>query len=102
MNEDLFVEPDSVAGDAHDEASPGLEGTPSESEAPVEEALMPDSSNEEYLAQYSETLEAISVSVEGIGQRLDTITNCLIVTMVGIALLVGVFASNILAKYFRA
>lgn len=37
-----------------------------------------------------------------INQRLDTISNILLVSMIGIALVVGVLACNIFAKYFRS
>ena len=37
-----------------------------------------------------------------INQRLDTITNILLVSMIGIALVVGVLACSIFAKYFRS
>lgn len=40
--------------------------------------------------------------VHYINQRLDTITNILLVSMVGIALVTGILACSIFAKYFRS
>lgn len=37
-----------------------------------------------------------------INQRLDTISNILLVSMIGISLVVGVLACSIFAKYFRS
>lgn len=43
----------------------------------------------------------VSVVEEG-NQRLDTMTNCMIVIMVGVALVLGAVLSNIFSKYYNA
>ena len=61
-------------------------------------------SNAESIADASasaEMMQEISVATAEINQKLDTVTNCLVVVTVGIALVVGVIASSIMAKFIR-
>lgn len=53
----------------------------------------------------TEETSDISALVEqtiAINQKLDTISNTLIVSMVGLALVIGILACNIFSRYFKA
>ena len=45
---------------------------------------------------------ALVEQVTYINQKLDTVTNILLVSMVGIGVLVGVITCNIFSRYFKA
>lgn len=46
--------------------------------------------------------ETLVEQVSQINQKLDTVSNVLIVSMVGIAILVGITACNIFSRYFKS
>lgn len=91
MNEDLRVTSNTTENDIQD-----VEPT-----APGNDASVEDSINQEYMLQYADDLQVLVASTKEVNQRLDTMTNCMIVGMVGIALVVGILACSIFGRYFR-
>lgn len=71
-------------------------------DARTEDVALPDAETLTETSPSAETLQEIAVATAEINQKLDTVTNCLIVAMVGIALVVGVVASTILSRFFHA
>lgn len=53
---------------------------------------------QEQTQDYTELVE----QVQYINQRLDTVTNVLIVSMIALGILVGIMACNIFSRYFKS
>lgn len=54
---------------------------------------------QEYI-DYSKDMGTLITEIQTVSQRLDTMTNIMLVSMVGLGLVVGILASNIFARYF--
>lgn len=76
-----------------DEVSEITEDSKEQTEQPKE------TEQDSYLTTNTEILVE---QVSQINQKLDTVSNVLIVSMVGIAILVGITACNIFSRYFKA
>ena len=58
-------------------------------------------SEPEHQAQTQDYTELVE-QVQYINQRLDTMTNVLIVTMIALGMVVGIIACDIFSRYFRS
>lgn len=85
MNENLLDNQETVVDDAR-----------------TEDVALSDAETLTETSPSAETVQEIAVATAEINQKLDTVTNCLIVAMVGVALVVGVVASTILSRFFHA
>lgn len=54
---------------------------------------------QEYI-DYSKDMGTLITEIQTVSQRLDTMTNIMLVSMVGLGLVVGILACNIFARYF--
>lgn len=64
----------------------------------TQEVQTSESEKQEQTQDYTELVE----QVQYINQRLDTVTNVLIVSMIALGILVGIMACNIFSRYFKS
>lgn len=64
----------------------------------TQEVQTSESEKQEQTQDYTELVE----QVQYINQRLDTMTNVLIVTMIALGMVVGIIACDIFSRYFRS
>ena len=64
----------------------------------TQEVQTSESEKQEQTQDYTELVE----QVQYINQRLDTVTNVLIVTMIALGMVVGIIACDIFSRYFRS
>lgn len=64
----------------------------------TQEVQISESEKQEQTQDYTELVE----QVQYINQRLDTMTNVLIVTMIALGMVVGIIACDIFSRYFRS
>lgn len=64
----------------------------------TQEVQTSESEKQEQTQDYTELVE----QVQYINQRLDTMTNVLIVTMIALGMVVGIIACDIFSRYFKS
>lgn len=67
-------------------------------EEKTQEVQTSEPEKQEQTQGYTELVE----QVQYINQRLDTVTNVLIVSMIALGILVGIMACNIFSRYFKS
>ena len=70
----------------------------SDVEENTQEVQTSEPEKQEQAQDYTELVE----QVQYINQRLDTMTNVLIVTMIALGMVVGIIACDIFSRYFRS
>ena len=69
-----------------------------EEEEKTQEVQTSEPEQEEQTQDYTELVE----QVQYINQRLDTMTNALVVTMIALGIVVGIIACDIFSRYFKS
>lgn len=83
-----------------------------ENEAGTNKDISPDSKEEVHTSELSPSVQedtgypaeigTLTAELQTVNQRLDTMTNIILVIMVGLGLVVGILACNIFARYFTS
>lgn len=88
------------------------ESNTTETEAGTNTDISPDSKEEVHTSELSPSAQedtgypaeigTLTAELQTVNQRLDTMTNIILVIMVGLGLVVGILACNIFARYFTS
>ena len=96
MNEEDIVE---TSKDNNEDISSSKVSDVEEKEEEKTQEFQPSElEQKEQTQDYAELVE----QVQYINQRLDTVTNVLIVSMIALGILVGIMACNIFSRYFKS
>lgn len=95
MNEEDIVE---TSKDNNEDISSSKVSDVEEKEENTQEVQTSEPEQQAQTQDYTELVE----QVQYINQRLDTMTNVLIVTMVALGMVVGIIACDIFSRYFRS
>lgn len=95
MNEKDIVE---TSKDNNEDISSSKVSDVEEKEENTQEVQTSEPEQQAQTQDYTELVE----QVQYINQRLDTMTNVLIVTMVALGMVVGIIACDIFSRYFRS
>lgn len=96
MNEKDIVE--TSKGNNEDISSSKVSDVEEKKEENTQEVQTSEPEKQEQTQDYTELVE----QVQYINQRLDTMTNVLIVTMIALGMVVGIIACDIFSRYFRS
>lgn len=81
-----------------DISSPKVSDVEEKKEEKTQEVQTSEPEKQEQTQDYTELVE----QVQYINQRLDTVTNVLIVSMVALGMVVGIIACDIFSRYFKS
>lgn len=95
MNEKDIVE---TSKDNNEDISSSKVSDVEEKEENTQEVQTSEPEQQAQTQDYTELVE----QVQYINQRLDTMTNVLIVTMIALGMVVGIIACDIFSRYFRS
>lgn len=95
MNEKDIVE---TSKDNNEDISSSKVSDVEEKEENTQEVQTSEPEQQAQTQDYTELVE----QVQYVNQRLDTMTNVLIVTMIALGMLVGIIACDIFSRYFRS
>ena len=95
MNEEDIVE---TSKDNNEDISSSKVSDVEEKEENTQEVQTSEPEHQAQTQDYTELVE----QVQYINQRLDTMTNVLIVTMIALGMVVGIIACDIFSRYFRS
>lgn len=95
MNENDILE---TSKDNNEDISSSKVSDVEEKEENTQEVQTSEPEKQEQTQDYTELVE----QVQYINQRLDTITNVLIVSMIALGVVVGIIACDIFSRYFRS
>lgn len=95
MNEEDIVE---TSKDNNEDISSSKVSDVEEKEENTQEVQTSEPEQKEQTQDYTELVE----QVQYINQRLDTMTNVLIVTMIALGMVVGIIACDIFSRYFKS
>ncbi len=95
MNEKDIVE---TSKDNNEDISSSKVSDVEEKEENTQEVQTSEPEHQAQTQDYTELVE----QVQYINQRLDTMTNVLIVTMIALGMVVGIIACDIFSRYFRS
>ena len=95
MNEKDVVE---TSKDNNEDISSSKVSDVEEKEENTQEVQTSEPEKQEHTQDYTELVE----QVQYINQRLDTMTNVLIVSMIALGMVVGIIACDIFSRYFRS
>lgn len=95
MNEKDILE---TSKDNNEDISSSKVSDVEEKEETTQEVQTSEPEKQEQTQDYTELVE----QVQYINQRLDTMTNVLIVTMIALGMVVGIIACDIFSRYFRS
>ena len=95
MNEKDIVE---TSKDNNEDISSSKVSDVEEKEENTQEVQTSEPEKQEQTQDYTELVE----QVQYINQRLDTMTNVLIVTMIALGMVVGIIACDIFSRYFKS
>ena len=95
MNEEDIVE---TSKDNNEDISSSKVSDVEEKEENTQEVQTSEPEQQAQTQDYTELVE----QVQYINQRLDTMTNVLIVTMIALGMVVGIIACDIFSRYFRS
>lgn len=95
MNEKDIVE---TSKDNNEDISSSKVSNVEEKEENTQEVQTSEPEQQAQTQDYTELVE----QVQYINQRLDTMTNVLIVTMIALGMVVGIIACDIFSRYFRS
>ena len=96
MNEENIVE--TPESNNEDISSPKISDVEEKGEEKTQEVQTSKPEQEEQTQDYTELVE----QVQYINQRLDTMTNVLVVTMIALGIVVGIIACDIFSRYFKS
>lgn len=96
MNEKDIVE--TSKDNNEDISSSKVSDVEEKKEENTQEVQTSEPEKQEQAQDYTELVE----QVQYINQRLDTMTNVLIVTMIALGMVVGIIACDIFSRYFRS
>lgn len=96
MNEKDIVE--TSKDNNEDISSSKVSDVEEKKEENTQEVQTSEPEKQEQTQDYTELVE----QVQYINQRLDTMTNVLIVTMIALGMVVGIIACDIFSRYFRS
>lgn len=96
MNEKDIVE--TSKDNNEDISSSKVSDVEGKKEEQTQEVQTSEPEKQEQTQDYTELVE----QVQYINQRLDTVTNVLIVTMIALGMVVGIIACDIFSRYFRS
>lgn len=96
MNEKDIVE--TSKDNNEDISSSKVSDVEEKKEENTQEVQTSEPEKQEQTQDYTELVE----QVQYINQRLDTVTNVLIVTMIALGMVVGIIACDIFSRYFRS
>ena len=96
MNEKDIVE--TSKDNNEDISSSKVSDVEEKKEEKTQEVQTSEPEKQEQTQDYTELFE----QVQYINQRLDTMTNVLIVTMIALGMVVGIIACDIFSRYFRS
>lgn len=96
MNEKGIVE--TSKDNNEDISSSKVSDVEEKKEENTQEVQTSEPEKQEQMQDYTELVE----QVQYINQRLDTMTNILIVTMIALGMVVGIIACDIFSRYFRS
>lgn len=98
------LEESEVADGTETSGTDAVQTSESEQEKTEEPKETEESEKTEETDSTNETsdISALVEQTTAINQKLDTISNTLIVSMVGLALVIGILACNIFSRYFKA
>lgn len=96
MNEKDIVE--TSKDNNEDISSSKVSDVEEKKEEKAQEVQTSEPEKQEQTQDYTELVE----QVQYINQRLDTMTNVLIVTMIALGMVVGIIACDIFSRYFRS
>lgn len=96
MNEKDIVE--TSKDNNEDISSSKVSDVEEKKEEQTQEVQTSEPEKQEQAQDYTELVE----QVQYINQRLDTMTNVLIVTMIALGMVVGIIACDIFSRYFRS
>lgn len=95
MNEKDIVE---TSKDNNEDISSSKVSDVEEKEENTQEVQTSEPEQQAQTQDYAELVE----QVQYVNQRLDTMTNVLIVTMIALGMVVGIIACDIFSRYFRS